>query len=68
MPITFTLSKQQQATIIARTIGVDVSQVIMDDDGDGDVTITTDKPGDPQRVANMFRRWAKAPASDPKTN
>ena len=69
MPITYSLNKQQQATIIARTLGVKPSQVIMDDDGDGDVTITTDDPSGPQRTANMFKRWATADAkSKPSAN
>jgi hypothetical protein len=71
MPITYSINKQRQAQIIARTLGVDVSQVIMNDDGDGDVTITTDNVGDLTRAENMFKRWAKADAkvtTDTKTN
>jgi hypothetical protein len=72
MPITYSINRTRQAQIIARTLGVDVSQVIMDDDGDGDVTITTDNPSDPLRTENLFKRWAKADeakaAADTKTN
>jgi hypothetical protein len=71
MPITYSINKQRQAQIIARTLGVDVSQIVMNDDGDSDVTMLTDNVADLTRAENMFKRWAKADAangSDPKAN
>jgi hypothetical protein len=71
MPITYSINRNRQAQIIARTLGVDVSQIVMNDDGDSDVTMITDNVADLTRAENMFRRWAKADAkvaSDPKTN
>jgi hypothetical protein len=71
MPITYSINRTRQAQIIARTLGVDVSQIVMNDDGDNDVTMITDNVADLTRAENMFRRWAKADAkvaSDPKTN
>lgn len=71
MPITYSITKERQAQIIARTLGVDVSQIVMADDGDSDVTMLTDNVADLTRAENMFKRWAKADAakaSDPKAN
>jgi hypothetical protein len=71
MPITYSINRTRQAQIIARTLGVDVSQIVMNDDGDSDVTMITEDVADLTRAERMFQRWAKADAkvaSDPKTN
>lgn len=68
MPITYTVHQNHIRAIVAKTLSVDISQVQLEDSGDGiEAVITTEDARAPLRTEQMFKRWAKASPA-PTTN